>query len=59
MTGTCFISTAEEIGEGLDGKPRQSRIFFIASGGLIAHKIRIRPPQRSLFNTEQTRTMKL
>jgi hypothetical protein len=31
------VSTAGEIGGGLEGNPRQSRIFFIASGGLMAH----------------------
>jgi len=33
---------AAEMGGGLEGNPRQSRILLIASGGLIAHKILIR-----------------
>jgi hypothetical protein len=28
------------------GRPRQVKIFLIASGGLIAARILIRPPQR-------------
>jgi type I restriction enzyme, R subunit len=31
------------MGGGLEGRPRQSRVFRIASGGWIAHRIRIRP----------------
>jgi hypothetical protein len=38
-------------GGGLDGDPRQSSIFLIASGGLTAHRIRIRPPQESHSKT--------
>jgi len=34
---------APAMGGGLEGRPRQSRIFRIASGGWIAHRIRIRP----------------
>jgi hypothetical protein len=36
---------------GHDGNPRQSRIFLIAPGGLMPHKILIRPPQESHFKT--------
>ena len=38
---------------GLEDNSRQSKIFFIASGGLMAHKILIRPPQRSHFKTSK------
>jgi len=36
-------STAGKIGGGRDGRFRQSRIFLIASGRLMAHRIRIFP----------------
>ena len=43
----AILALGLRIGEDLDGRPRQSGIFLIASGGLIAHKILIRPPQES------------
>jgi hypothetical protein len=46
---------AAEIGGGLDGSPMQSRIFLIASGGLIAHSILIRLPQESHFKTSKSK----
>jgi hypothetical protein len=45
--------------EKLAGFRRQAKAienFFIASGGLIAHKIRILPPQASHFRTSKPKT---
>jgi hypothetical protein len=47
---------AGEIGGGLDGNPRQSSTFFIASGGFLAHKILIGPPQESHFRPSNPKT---
>jgi hypothetical protein len=44
--GASLYSVAGAMGGALVGSPRQERIFPIASGGLIAASIRIRPPQR-------------
>jgi integrase/recombinase XerD len=42
----CFVpNIAADIGGGLDGMPRQSRIFSMASGGCMAQRILILPPQ--------------
>jgi hypothetical protein len=49
-------NTAGEMGGGLDGNPGQSNIFFIASGGLIAHTILIPPPQHSHLKTSNSQT---
>ena len=49
--------SAGEIGGGLEARPRQSRIFGIASGGFIAHRILIRPPQRSHLSTSTEKTL--
>ena len=39
------------IGWGLEGKPRQIRIFSMVSGGWIASTIRMRAPQQWPFKT--------
>jgi hypothetical protein len=52
--GLKIEGVAQSCGENwrdLDGKPRQSRVFFIAAGGLIVHRtvspqIAIRPSVR-------------
>ncbi len=48
---------AAAIGGAREGMPRQSRIFRIASGGLIAARILMRPEQlgHSRTSTEKTR----
>jgi hypothetical protein len=47
---------AGDIGGGFDGNPRHSKIFLIASGGLMAQRIRIRPPQALQFKTSNPKT---
>jgi hypothetical protein len=49
--------TAAAIGGGLEGRPRQSRILRIASGGWIAARILMRAPHRAhaKTGTEKTR----
>ena len=42
--------SAGAVGGARIGIPKQSRIFRIASGGLTAQRMRIRPPQRSHFS---------
>jgi len=44
-------ATASAIGGALDGRPRQSSILRIASGGFIAAMIRIRAPQHGHSRT--------
>jgi hypothetical protein len=43
--------TVEAIGGGLEGKPKQSRVLRIASGGSMAARILMRPPQRGHSKT--------
>ena len=45
--------SARAIGGALEGRPRHSRIFLIASGEWIAAKILMRPPQRSHSKTSK------
>ena len=40
------MSDTGATGGGLEGRPRQSRILRMASGGWIAQRILMRPPQR-------------
>ena len=48
--------TAGKTGGGLEGRPRQSIIFRIASGGFTAQRIRIRPPHSGHFKTSNSNT---
>jgi hypothetical protein len=52
----CLLKRWRKLGGGREGNPRQPRIFFIESGGLMARKILIRPPQReSMLNPKSGR----
>jgi len=46
--GSSMSVTAAAIGGGLEGRPRQSRILRIASGGWIAARILVRAPHRGM-----------
>jgi len=60
IESTCspfsYLSLKEENLRYLDGNPRQSRIFRIASSEHTANKISIRSPQEALYKTSKPKT---
>jgi hypothetical protein len=48
---------AGAMGGALVGSPRHVRIFSIAAGEFIAHRILIRPPQRGQESTSSSNTL--
>jgi hypothetical protein len=54
--GASPSGIAGAMGGFLAGRPRHARIFWIASGGLMAQRILIRPPQRGQARTSNSNT---